>query len=333
MSKLTYWLVGMPNVGKSSLFNKITNKNVKIANWEGVTIRCRSEDFGQGQLVDTPGRRHVYLNEPCWSMSPTEWVGVKQYRIIHVIDAAYIQRDLVLTAQWLTLGVPIGLVIHRADLNEHLDHDGIAEWSKENNVPVICSHLNDPELSAKFSQLSETLALQSVKQVSVSKIINAFDQKNSIGIMDTWFNAASHWSQKMLKSHDELHLHSRTQLIDTLFLKSRFAPLFGWLFLCVSLLLILWLGQVTQLVGQFAWCNLIGFFVPESLQDYWLIKSMLDSVDVLVGLMPLIFLVYVWLASIEHSGYGLRLGVLLTPVLRWAGLPGGVWISMMHSTV
>lgn len=329
MNKPTFWLVGMPNVGKSSLFKKITKKNVKVANWEGVTIRCRSEAFQYGQIVDTPGRRHVYMHEPCWSMPPTEWVGVAYYRIIQVVDAAFLERDLVLTAQWLTLGVPVGVVIHRADLNENLDDEGIAKWSSRYNVPIITTNLADVNLTEKFEGLVAKLGQQSVQQVSVQKYADAFERNNSMEIMADWFQLAGQWSRMMLKSVEPLQLHVRTKLIDQLFLKSRFAPLLGWIFLCLSLLIILWLGQITQLIGQFTWNVFTDLLVPVHWRDFWLLKSVLDSVDVLVGLMPLIFLVYVWLASMEHSGYGLRLGVLLTPVLRWAGLPGGVWISMM----
>ena len=54
-------LLGMPNTGKSTLFNRLTGGNAQIANWPGLTVellRGPLPDDGHGttyELVDLPG--------------------------------------------------------------------------------------------------------------------------------------------------------------------------------------------------------------------------------------------------------------------------------------
>ena len=54
-------LLGMPNTGKSTLFNRLTGGNAHIANWPGLTVellRGPMPDDGHGgtyELVDLPG--------------------------------------------------------------------------------------------------------------------------------------------------------------------------------------------------------------------------------------------------------------------------------------
>ncbi len=329
MSDLTYWLVGMPNVGKSSLFKLLTGEQVKIANWEGVTTRCLVRETKYGQIIDTPGRRHVYIPEETWSVKPEEWLGKPDYRIIHVVDAAYLERDLMLTAQWATLGLPMGIVIHRTDLNPYLDQERIELWSKEHNIPVVCSHIRDQKWLPAFENMLGSLAQQPMRETNVEAISSAFTKNAAIQYMSQWLELAHGWSRAMQPEQSRLQVHKVSDNLDHRFLSGRFSALWAWVFLFGSLFLFLWCGQMLQLVMTFMWGWLILLIVPEIWQQHWAFNAVVGSGDVIAGLMPLVFMVYFWLSMLEQSGYGVRMGVLLSPWLRWAGLPGGAWVSMM----
>jgi ferrous iron transport protein B len=56
----TVLLVGNPNVGKTSLFNRLAQRNERVGNYPGVTVERRAADvrLASGRtisLVDVPG--------------------------------------------------------------------------------------------------------------------------------------------------------------------------------------------------------------------------------------------------------------------------------------
>jgi ferrous iron transport protein B len=58
---ITVALLGMPNTGKSTLYNRLTGGNAQIANWPGLTVELLrgampADRSGRAyQLVDLPG--------------------------------------------------------------------------------------------------------------------------------------------------------------------------------------------------------------------------------------------------------------------------------------
>ena len=52
-------LLGMPNAGKSTLFNRLTGAHARVGNWPGITVELLTAKLIIGnevvQLVDLPG--------------------------------------------------------------------------------------------------------------------------------------------------------------------------------------------------------------------------------------------------------------------------------------
>ena len=118
-------VVGPPNSGKSTLFNRLTGLRQKVANFPGVTVEQRvgRAQLGSGReilLVDLPG---IYSLDP---HSEDERVTrdvlygrmhdiARPDSILLVLDATNLGRHLVLAAPILSLGIPTLIILNMAD--------------------------------------------------------------------------------------------------------------------------------------------------------------------------------------------------------------------------
>ncbi len=136
------FLVGNPNAGKTSVFNRLTGLNQKIGNFPGVTVekkegRVALTDGSFCTLTDLPG---TYSLHP---KSPDERIVLQtickladkqqqnQSLIFYIADLLNLERHLLLLSQLKSLDLPIVLGLTMADLADDkgyiLDKDKLSE--------------------------------------------------------------------------------------------------------------------------------------------------------------------------------------------------------------
>ncbi len=140
-------LVGAPNVGKSTLFNRLTGAYVMVSNYPGTSVAV---DRGRGHLgggsvevIDTPGM---------YSLLPTteeERVARRMVLeggadvLVQVADAKNLERALPLTLQLLETGRPLVLAANMMDEAEssglRIDHGLLAERLGVEVVPLAAA--------------------------------------------------------------------------------------------------------------------------------------------------------------------------------------------------
>src|SRR5208337_1678139 len=112
----TVAVIGPPNSGKTTLFNRLTGLRQKVANFPGVTVEQHTgvAELAGGQsveLIDLPG---VYSLSP---HSEDEQVAYdvltgrrtdtpKPEAVLLVLDSTNLRRHLMLAAPILSLGLP-----------------------------------------------------------------------------------------------------------------------------------------------------------------------------------------------------------------------------------
>jgi ferrous iron transport protein B len=125
VSSPTVVLLGNPNTGKSTLFTALAGVFQQTGNYPGVTVEKKSaalhlegRDF---TLVDLPG---TYSLSP---RSPDEMVAVDVLLgrvaehgiprvVVSLVDAANLERNLFLTTQLLSLGLPVVVALNMGDV-------------------------------------------------------------------------------------------------------------------------------------------------------------------------------------------------------------------------
>jgi ferrous iron transport protein B len=140
-------LIGPPNSGKSTLFNRLTGLRQKVANFPGVTVEQRMGLMaGVGRadltLIDLPG---IYSLDP-YSEDARVSINVlrgkmpgtpKPDAVLLVLDSLHLTRQLMLAAPVLALGLPTLVLLNMSDLMEarggHIDP---LELARELGAPV-----------------------------------------------------------------------------------------------------------------------------------------------------------------------------------------------------
>ncbi len=135
-------LIGIPNVGKTTIFNHLTRKYAITANYPFTTVGVNSDriqiENQVYELIDTAG---IYrLNNPSEEGQETRELifSTSSKIIVQIIEAAKLEQSLLLTAQLLELKQPMMIVLNMTDeLAKHGTRINSQLLSEHLGVPVI----------------------------------------------------------------------------------------------------------------------------------------------------------------------------------------------------
>ena len=192
-----YALVGNPNCGKSTLFNALTGLKQKVGNYPGVTVEKKiGTSYSQhGQpitLIDLPGAYSLAARSPDEAVTRDVLLGRRADtpqpdRILCIVDATNLERNLYLVHQVLDLGRPVIVVLNMMDL---ASQSGLviraARLEQTLGIPVIpCEAVNgrglielkvamsraDPPLSRHAWNIPAAIA-SAVTELQASLVVN-----------------------------------------------------------------------------------------------------------------------------------------------------------------
>lgn len=141
-------ILGNPNAGKSTLFNRLTGLRQKVGNYPGVTVekktgRCELPSGAQAELIDLPGTYSLQPASPDEQIVRDVLLGLQSDTpppdlIVLVVDATHLERHLNLALQVIELGRPVVLTLNMMDSarEQGLNID-IESLQRGLGVPVI----------------------------------------------------------------------------------------------------------------------------------------------------------------------------------------------------
>lgn len=333
----TVALVGPPNAGKTTMFNRLTGLRQKVANYPGVTVeqhvgRVEFEDRVI-HLIDLPG---IYSLQP---RSEDERVT---YDVLHghmrnsprpdavilILDATNLARHLVVAAPVLSLGLPTLVVLNMADdLHGRGGELDTAQISQRLGAPVVLASAAKGEGIEPVAEfLRGSLSVPSPSQLPV--LNNPLPVLNNIPQCRAW---AARVSQGAWKA-PQPSLASRR--LDAIFLHPVAGPL---IFIAVVLAVFqsIFAGAVPLMdaleAGVLGLGNWVAASMPPSLWRSLIVDGVFGGVGSVVVFLPQILLLFLFIGILEDSGYLARAAVIADRTMARFGLQGKSFIPLLSA--
>jgi ferrous iron transport protein B len=326
-------LLGMPNTGKSTLFNRLSGSSARVGNWPGITVDLMSAKMlvgGHiGEIIDLPGLYDLH------GYSDDEQV-VRHFLsnntlnlVIIVANSAQIDRQLSLAIQIRALGLPSMLLLNMTDEAKRAGISIDAEvMSAKLGMPVI-------KISAKYGDncpeaLKTAAALLSNSKTHIdAEHINKQLQQN-LNIEAEMESIVQETVQMPMQLGNDL-----TSRIDKLLLHP-------WLGLPIFFVAMYLLFQFIFNVGKplqdgIAW--LLTLFRTNALEPLlfntptWLSGLLLDGIynglGTVAAFIPIIVLFFLIMTMVEDSGYLSRAAFLVDALMAKMGLDGRGFVMVL----
>ena len=316
-------LIGMPNTGKSTFFNRITGVSAHVGNWPGITVDILQAEVKINnettQFVDLPG---IYNFQ---GLSEDEKVVQRFLEnnlvdlIIVVINASQIDRQIVLPLQVKALGFPAVLMLNMSDeAKQYGIKIDTEELSQRLEMPVFL-------ISAKYGKgyMKAYMAIsEQLKESKNSVKLDILETEENISIsqIDAVLDGTVVMPSQMAKNF--------TAQVDKILLH----PIWGLPLFFLGMFLIflaVWnIGlpsiDLLEIVVDWIQSSIVEPLVqpfPQLLQDF-LINGVWAGVTTVASFVPLIIIFFIIMALLEDSGYLSRSAYLMDAFMARLGLDG-----------
>ncbi len=326
-------LLGMPNTGKSTLFNRLSGASARVGNWPGITVDLMSAKILVGghiaELIDLPGLYDLH------GFSDDEQV-VRHFLsnnevdlVCIVLNSTQIDRQLSLALQIRSLGIPAILLLNMQD---EAKRAGITI-----NAAAMAAQIGMPtlQLSAKYGDGCPTL---------LQKMAEVIDQRAPTMSADDVAKRLA--ADNQIELEMQAIVNSTVQIPTTLnntttdnIDKVLLHPWFGLpLFIFAIFLLFQFIFTVgAPLQDAMAWLfdqtRVVILDPLLSTAPKWLNGLLLDGiyngVSTVAAFVPIIILFFLVMSMVEDSGYLSRAAFLMDAFMAKLGLDGRGFVMVL----
>lgn len=327
-SALRIALVGNPNCGKTALFNRLTGSRQKVANYAGVTVERKEGHFvspagRQVRILDLPGAYSLHAasldeaitRDVCMGKRPGE---PRPDLLVSVVDATNLRLHLRFVLELRRLGLPMVVVLNMSDAAERrgirIDREKL---SAALGVPVV-----------------QTVA---VKRDGAASLIDMLDGTLPPAPPAQDSEADVHAEVNHLLNA-AVSMPARTAAMDDRLDRIVLHPVFGLMLLAVLLFLMFqavfsWATPLMDGIGAGVhWFGeLLGTHLPDGMLKSLLVDGLIAGLGSVVVFLPQILILFLFILTLEESGYLPRAAFLLDRLMMGAGLSGRSFIPLLSS--
>jgi len=331
-------LVGVPNCGKTALFNALTGSRQKVGNYAGVTVEKKmgpaTTPVGVTvDVVDLPGTYSLRARSPDEEVTRDVVLGLRPGEtapdlLIAVVDSTNLRTGIRLVLELRKVGRPILLVLSMIDIARRR---GI-----EINVDAMSAELGVPVVTAN-----------SVRRGGLEDFWRVFDHVLATGIEPLGKN--------MWKTPGVLELRAEQREADRIIdrvvtlpakpdtLSARIDdfllhPVGGLVFLLVLMFVMFqavfsWAQPLMDLIDVgFTWLGgLSQTFLPPGLLQSFIQNGIISGVGNVIVFLPQILILFLFILLLEDLGYMARAAFLMDRIMSGAGLHGRAFIPLLSS--
>ena len=334
-------LVGNPNCGKTALFNRLTGARQKVANYAGVTVERKEGQFTSFsgrhyQVIDLPGAYSLNAMTPDEVITRDVLFGTQPDAappdvIVLVADATNLRLNLRLVLEVLRLKRPTVLALNMMDVAKKrgmvID---IARLQAELGIPVIETVAIKPGGSAALVNHLEAMVRQPQDRLSISATAQVLAD-NSSTLEATQREVRRILDAAVRQQGETSRLGDR---IDAFVLH----PVLGYVILAVLLFLIFqavfsWSKLPMDLIkdGVDGVGRTVEAIMPEGILRSLVVDGILSGVGSVLVFLPQILILFLFILSLEESGYLPRAAFLLDRLMGSVGLSGRAFIPLLSS--
>ncbi|MDZ4083388.1 MAG: ferrous iron transport protein B [Bdellovibrionales bacterium] len=350
-------LVGSPNSGKTTLFNRLTGLSAKTVNYPGSTVdlhKGRLIDNPSITVIDTPG---VYSLVP---RSPDEAVTVRALCengvhksgqdpddgveiIVAVIDATQLSRQLALALQLKKFGetkhVPVIIAITMLDiLKKSGESVDLVRLSKELGLPVISVPWEE-KMAPELLLVSAIVEIHGNPPAKKSSSNQSSIDQTPLPDFDIVNDLRESQRLKNLvvvgKKNPHSDLRARTRKIDRLALHPIAGPFLFASIMAGIFTLVFWIAapfmDLFELAFQWPaqWILGLSWVDPESVLVRLLTDGIFAGAGAVMVFVPQIFILFLGLVILEDSGYLARAASIVDQPLKKVGLGGRSFVPLL----
>ncbi len=335
-------LVGNPNAGKTTLFNRLTGLRAKTANFPGTTLERRVGTIqladGPAELEDLPGLYALTAGNVEERVARDHLIGADGAQgasaAVVVVDGTNLARNLYLAGQVRELGIPVLVVLNMMDLaeKEGLRID-VAGLSRELDAPVLA-------VSARTGAGVEELPLALDSLLDSGRV--AEPPPTALAACSSCAGCSAHaarfdWAEGVAVrvSQGSARLSAaRTEQIDRVLTHpvkglAVFAAIMSAVFIAIFALARYPMNAIEVAFGGLG--QAVGSRLPEGDLRSLVVDGVIGGVGGVLVFLPQICILFFFLSVLEDSGYLARAAFVMDRLMARVGLPGKAFVPMLSA--